>query len=685
MAEFSEELWAEVLEVANASLDPSKRPIKRSKEVINLGEKLRTYAESVTFVAEFPSLRGIPCSCQPEDNCVDKSSEDTSAIKDFSLKKHALTLQRCSNGVQGAYNLLRRPGKELLLTVASDINRVGLNGIPIPIQFFIGGYSLKMHSVRQMLDEAISRCEAKGLNVVAVAFDGQFLEVSICESERPLTICKLQKSVWEEARKLTKSQQISYFQQQCSDSSASGLNEITKESCIATMSCSKYVTFYAPKNVTIEMFGKRSKEPVSEPEIPEITDDFILQHLSDGVIEQLSSESISLIREVSTSIASAMSDKGSAFPETNRNLHDDESQCPSRLDFRPRDEDYEAILCALIAGSKSSKWAEMSLEQFKSVIATGPLVAQHFTLQDLKIIIDVDESGPCKGLKASFVNHVVRRYGDGTTIQLKTRVKSLKTIVLDTMNSFPKQLTNILYATNMFPKRLREWEASAYFRPDTIISTDENGIFRISRWYAQPSMEHGRPIQPIIDPHHLYVNNRCRTNSFGMPGMGIRKDAWVFIAENEKENQTGLTVEHVIELRDRQRNAFAMLNFSEEVEQEMIKQGYAKEAEWCGLIRNWYAAVDESGIGINQRVEWLLEMRNFLLGHYNPMQFPPPGSHIKGLPIAQFEGILCNVDRRLQLYETTKEHSYNHRSISSLDSESIFGGIQVCWHSNVIL
>ena len=45
--------------------------------------------------------------------------------------------------------------------------------------------------------------------------------------------------------------------------------------------------------------------------------------------------------------------------------------------------------------------------------------------------------------------------------------------------------------------------------------------------------------------------------------------------------------------------------------------------------------------------------------------------------MAQFEGMLCNVDRRLQLYAMVKESVYNQRSVTSLDYETFFSGFQV--------
>lgn len=94
------------------------------------------------------------------------------------------------------------------------------------------------------------------------------------------------------------------------------------------------------------------------------------------------------------------------------------------------------------------------------------------------------------------------------------------------------------------------------------------------------------------------------------------------------------------------------------------------------MIRYWYAAVDSAGIDIDERITFLMDKREFLLKQYNPMIFPPPGSYVNSLPIAQFEGISTNVDRRLQLYSMVQTGAYNHRSLSSLDSETFFSSFQ---------
>ena len=184
------------------------------------------------------------------------------------------------------------------------------------------------------------------------------------------------------------------------------------------------------------------------------------------------------------------------------------------------------------------------------------------------------------------------------------------------------------------------------------------------------------PVQIILDPHHILVNNRARVCTHGLQGMNISKQAWVKVAQKSRENGTKLSIELVTEVRDRQRNSYAQTTFSEPV--EMGKNGDINEADWCRLVRGWYSAVDGAGLDIDERIHNLLSMREFLLQQYNPMIYPPPpGGYVKSLPIAQFEGLLTNVDRRLQLYSLSQTGTYNHRILSSLDSETFFSSFQV--------
>ena len=78
----------------------------------------------------------------------------------------------------------------------------------------------------------------------------------------------------------------------------------------------------------------------------------------------------------------------------------------------------------------------------------------------------------------------------------------------------------------------------------------------------------------------------------------------------------------------------------------MINLGDHFEAEWCSLIWKWYRAVDEAGIPVTERFQMLLKQQKYMLQHYNitPFSFYHPVAMSRQKPIAQFEGILINID-----------------------------------------
>ena len=94
------------------------------------------------------------------------------------------------------------------------------------------------------------------------------------------------------------------------------------------------------------------------------------------------------------------------------------------------------------------------------------------------------------------------------------------------LKKLPKICTNILYTVNIWPDTMVNYEESTYFKshqPGTINTDDFS--FQIPQWYSQPIMSNNHPLQIIPDPHHIYVNNRLRCCTTGMPGMGIKQQA----------------------------------------------------------------------------------------------------------------------------------------------------------------
>ena len=302
-----------------------------------------------------------------------------------------------------------------------------------------------------------------------------------------------------------------------------------------------------------------------------------------------------------------------------------------------------------------------------------------FRADELRLLVELKQDGSNvrRWSKVKLTNQVSHIYGDRSVLHSAPKSpKPLKKLLLDHIKRWNIDAVNVAYAQIYFRDSLSEWENENLFNETWTVEADDGRQRIIHRWYAQPLQMHDTYIQPVIDPHHLFTNNRVRCCTKGMTGMGISPYAWWDVPNECKENGTGLSLEIAKELRDKQRNSFAQTTFSDQVESEMMKM-YVNEAEWCSIIRHFYMAVDDAGVSPTLRLKWLLDMREKLLSYLKPGYYPPPGKYVGGLPIVQYEGFLGNVDRRIQLYAMLSQRSFNQRTISSLDSENIFGAFQV--------
>ena len=191
-------------------------------------------------------------------------------------------------------------------------------------------------------------------------------------------------------------------------------------------------------------------------------------------------------------------------------------------------------------------------------------------------------------------------------------------------------------------------------------------------WYSQPIVDNGQILFIFLDNDHLLTKMRRKCCTTEMPKAGIRREAWVKVAKEHKTNGTGLTLAQVDDLIDKQSCAFALLTFSEKVENEMIRNGDVNEAIFVRYIREWYEAEDQPGLSQRDRILRRLRLRKWLLRCVEFDNFTPSGSHIKEIQVVLFEGLLTSIDRHLQLFPFVANHAYNAKAIGTLDIESYF-------------
>ena len=128
----------------------------------------------------------------------------------------------------------------------------------------------------------------------------------------------------------------------------------------------------------------------------------------------------------------------------------------------------------------------------------------------------------------------------------------------------------------------------------------------------------------------------------------------------------------VVDILDKQSAPIALKFFTENVQRIMLENGYNNEAKLVQLFRNWHNAVDERGISVSKRLEYMQDMADYLSSFANFDVYPPNKQYIGGIPITTYECLMHNITTRFQLYSYANNNMYNHRSISTLSVESLF-------------
>jgi hypothetical protein len=217
----------------------------------------------------------------------------------------------------------------------------------------------------------------------------------------------------------------------------------------------------------------------------------------------------------------------------------------------------------------------------------------------------------------------------------------------------------------------------SYFNPfGKVICVD--GIPNSRDWYSMPEYNSrtGNYLFMILDTYHQLCGLRRLVCQNGIPFRGVDRAAFVKVAEESELNGCGLSPAMVNDLVDKQSVAFARGTFNMKVAEALDSIGATEEACFCRLVYNWYRAEDDPGISAIDRCTLRVDFRDWLLKDVSFETFPPQGSFINGIPMVLFEGLLTNIERKIQLFPFTKSGRYNVRAVGSLDVENFFGTFQ---------
>ena len=207
------------------------KPSRKHPNAQIVSDGLKQFCSQSSSRAEFP-VKAIECSWNSPKAAVltevhtKHQPIELRADNPLVLEECAVYLSQSLSDLIDAYNALRRPAKELMITMASDLERMDWSEASprtAPIMYNLSGFSLKSKSVRNLLYDAVEKWAEYCMTVKAISFDRQFVDIATSRAEgHPLTMYKLQKAVWDDCKHVTKQQQITYL---------SKLNHSGKISC----------------------------------------------------------------------------------------------------------------------------------------------------------------------------------------------------------------------------------------------------------------------------------------------------------------------------------------------------------------------------------------------------------------------------------------------------------------------
>ena len=707
------------------------KPTVLHGQVPFLKEDLKEFSrKKSTLAIEIPVLTGLDRKAEQRhsrDNLYRYVADlSTETVDGESVNKEIFELcQESYKLIVKAHNLQRRKASEVLLFVCTDSDREFNKDKPtsIPIAYAMKGKSIRIVTARKMLNVVRDRLKDIGQSVLCEAVDGQWSGIVFRDEKvRPLTLFELQRDSWMKFGTMSKEKLLQFIQD------LSYVSYDDKEHC--SQIDIDYFSLHRYGNIEVDIQPYRDEEGVvmrrlfmhsycgpynqgaalrflrtpskdarsdvwvtplgvsnnllqvlgiqpgglqqhprqdmdSDPENDDDDDDDHLQNLrSDVVDESERSPDISTSHNQRTGVNVSAETIQYVLLSSHKHI-------------------LEEILITLLCSPSQNRWNSVTCSEFYDIaLSSTHAIHERLTTHDLDIVINVLrkwESKDCPvGIKLNEqklrkANQLGFILGHTDLIEPKKRTPKMKTLVdlsLDCAKVLvPTAVLRVALATFDFRIKLPLWMDKSpvpisYEIPVEPFSFDVFSYpeYNVKRQQIEPR---------IIDPSHILTNLRVHATQKGI----LECDPKAFLRVSETDNDVlsrGLLVQPIA---DQQSVPFARRIFSRNVEDIMRENGDVKEAELVHYIRNWYDACNERGLSVTQRITYLVDMHNYLMGFYDAVKFPMNSSYVCNLPSTTFQSILQNISTRIHLYHLSKVHTYNHRSVSTLAVESLFSDL----------
>ncbi|MEW8548750.1 MAG: YqaJ viral recombinase family protein [Candidatus Thiodiazotropha sp.] len=248
----------------------------------------------------------------------------------------------------------------------------------------------------------------------------------------------------------------------------------------------------------------------------------------------------------------------------------------------------------------------------------------------------------------------------------KQKLTTLKDLCWSTVKNMSKDHLMVKLAESSWEKELSQWKATSPIQHGIQIED----VCQVD-WFSKPRVEGGLVRFHFTDACHILTCIRTKLCTTGIEGLD--RKAWEIAALSP---ETNLNITLIIDCVDKQDVGLARRVFANDVEENMYKQGYHKEAKFCKLLRRWFESEDEPAIPAKERCQRRLELLNWLLAGYDIGKFPPPTRYVKGIPITTYEALVVHLERKIQLFSFVPESMYNVRATGTQEVEQFFSSFR---------
>ena len=694
--------------------------------------------DNTRVLGEFPKISGINCALSKHNKytpyyvpisenriygnlCLDNSFEEISV--------------RICDAIREGFNFLRVEASEIIAFVATDVDRVIKPGLPphIPIAYGLRGSSMHLDVMRNMINDLRNDLMKRNCTVLCEVYDGQFHSLMVkSESGYPLTRLQMIQQHFKEKMQEYNRDELITILLNYSTIDADDKKELSsykiQTACTHKMDSitiemkRKVVEDDVIRQIFIETnpVGTLSMKDIKTNHRHSLWKKYLRKNAttpknsrtSENILSQLDICNLIKGSKMHRRIVNQNTDGASAIDESSDDEEFDPNYEPSNTESEftdseedPSDEEefiehnisiastsstgsscIKKILKGLQTLNNKHNWKRENIDSLLQKYMSSKASLNKLFLYEMDLINDQVYESFGKYLFNKKDKKDMRVKKIYTQLKQMPQLLQYETSSDEGENLFqPKTLFTILnsfISSGKYPKEFLAAAVCKVYHMEVVSQWENNSpvpvvlniplantdhiIFN----YPEKSSERDQIEMRTFDYTHILNNLRFHVSNDSIHG--ISQKAFLEVSEVNHDVLPRAIVEDKL---DRQNCAISRRFFSQEVQDILSQQGYEAEAEFTGLIRNWFRACDERGLDVQRRLTYLQSMYDYLLDKVSLSDYPPPSTHVCGLPIKTFEALLHCISTRFILFVLSSKKSYNTRAVSTLAIESFFSDL----------